>query len=80
MSREITIWLKSEDKAVFGFEEDNMLHLNKLLYKLYYAGDYWELKICDHLLKDTGIHQIIEDPALYIKLWEDVIIGMAGYV
>ena len=43
----------------------SILRLEKPLYGLAYAGDYWSRTMAEHLEKDLGITPSALDPALY---------------
>lgn len=51
LARDIYNKVRTEDRPVFGNKSDEMLHLNRTLYGLYDAGDYWRLTITDHSVK-----------------------------
>lgn len=70
--------MKPADKAVFEIKDDQALLLNKPLYGLCDASNYWGLTSSDHLVNDFGIRPTIGDPALHVRTENDKIIGVTG--
>lgn len=67
ITRKIYIRIKKQDRESFGLEEDDLLKLNKQLYGLWDAGDYWGVTMNEHIIDDLGLVPAPGDPFLYVN-------------
>lgn len=78
LTRKIHIRFKKQHLKTFGLNEDDLLELNKPLYGLCDAGDYWGVTIDEHLINDLGMCPVLGDSSLYIKRSSGCLDGMTG--
>lgn len=78
LSRKIYIRPKSKDLKTFGLREGELLELNRPLYGLCDAGDYWGNTMEQHLINDLGMKPTVGDPSLYVKKLDGKTIGVSG--
>lgn len=57
----------------FGISESEFLELCRPIYSMKNAGDYWRVKVENHVKNDLGAVSLARDPCLYIK-WKDKVV------
>lgn len=78
LSRKVYIQPKTEDLATFGLKDGDLLELQKPLYGLCDAGDYWGATIDEHLTNDLGMFPHVGDPSLYVRKRNGSMEGITG--
>lgn len=67
LTRKIYIKVRKRDLETFGLQENELLELNKPLYGLCDAGNYWSVTIEERIINDLGLTPTPGDPSLYVK-------------
>lgn len=62
----------------FRLEDDKLLRLNKPLYGLFDAGDYWDATKVQHYEEDLGMRKTIGSASLFLKREKGRLVGLAG--
>lgn len=55
---------------------NEQLHLNKLLYGIWDAGDYLRITLKEHIINDLGMNPIVSNPTLCTKYEDKKLIGL----
>lgn len=74
----IFVRVKRPDRVLFDTKENEILLLNKPLYGVCNAGDYWGLKISDHVTDDLGMYdtEAYEDSTLFVTSTNNRVISV----
>ncbi len=78
LTRDFFLRPRKEDLQYFGIADDEDLHLQKPLYGICDAGNYWGKTFIDHIKTDLNVTPLDGDPSMYIKENDQVTIGVLG--
>lgn len=78
VTRKVYIKVKKADLDSFGMQSGTLLRLQKPLYGICNAGDYWGVTMEKPLFYDLGMTLTIGDKALYVKHKRNKTIGICG--
>lgn len=67
LTRKIYVQPKEKDLDIFGLKKGELFELNKPLYGICDAGDYWGVTMDEHIVNDLHMTPMAGDAALYVK-------------
>lgn len=78
LTRKTCIQPKPDDISIFGLQTNELFELNKPLYGIYEAGDYWGVTLEEHIINDLGMSPLADDSELYLKHRNGALVGITG--